>query len=363
MADIQIDENTRLAFQQLLKEAMTDGTIVGNFIQSMFSYDTTSLGGNNNNKLEESEIETFFEKMISAAIDKYYKDNVASKDTNSITKGAKLTGISSGSQFLSTYHHHKPSEIDPVYTTDKDGKKTVSETLNVDVLPQIPGSKVTDLDNSLYKSDKNKDSPSDISAGHTLVNETTNYWNNVPEGSREISFCNYDGKGHVVGKFVSYVNSDGSVQTGIEAFNQVGNGTSMSNGLYTIVKKTDSGTSRAFGASDVNAFYRGIKPLPSHMGILYGSNTNVSAPEKGATNTHTVTFDPSSSSNNNVSTFKFTEAPIVIVCVNANNDSGSHITASVKSSSQTNFTYRLYCDADGSPQVNVNWIAIGNCSF
>lgn len=399
MPDLKITDEDRLKFKQLLREAASDGTIIGNFIQSLFQSDTTNQGGNADNKLSENEIESWFERLISKSIDKYYQDN-QSVESDPWTSGASFKGIKKGNQYLSTSkiekdidnleetksdigHHHIPSDID-----SKDSSGNTVDPLSVDIIPDLNASKITDgvinrpvqTTGRIQRQDASDSDITSLQAGQSGTNNY--YWNNVTS-DHDLKYELLDSQGHIAGALVTNINTDGSVISHLRAYNRAGKGEEVYNDISTGLRKTVDGSSikleKFYSVTDINAFYRGIKPLPSHMGILYGVQTGISVNGKENNSQHTVTFDPSSSQNNNVSTFKFAENPIVILTVKSDAANSQFIHVSVVSTSKTQFVYRVYGDPylisllkdvkysndsqSFSASLDVNWIAIGACSF
>lgn len=386
MPNLDITEQDRLKFKQLLREAATDGTIIGDFIQSLFQSDTKAQGGDEDNKLSNAEIIAWFERMISNSIDKYYADNAAKASENSSTTGASFKGIRQGNQYLSTAklesdiatldrtkssigHHHSPSDID-----FKDASGKIVAPLSVDVIPNLNASKITDgvIDRPIQttgKIQRQDASDSDITALNSGQSGTNNYyWNNVTK-DHDLKYELLDSQGHLAGALVTDINADGSVISHLRSYNRAGKGEEVYNDISSGVRKTVDGSSikleRFYSVSDINAFYRGIKILPSHMGILYGIQTGVAVNGQENNSLHTVRFDPSSSQNNNVSTFRFTEMPIVILTVKSDSANGQHAHVSVASASTSQFVYRVYGDSSqaASASIDVNWLAIGSCTF
>lgn len=403
MPDFQITDEDRLKFKQLLREAATDGTVVGDFIKSMFSYDSKNQGGNEDNKLSESELESFFEHLISKSIDKYYKENNADVANDPWTSGASFKGIKRGNEYLSTDkiekdikhldesksdigHHHIPNEID---STDSNGNPV--DPLSVDVIPNLNASKITDgvitrPIQTTGRISRQDASDSDITSLAAGTSGTDKYYFNNVTSDHELKYELLDNAGNLVGALVTNINADGSVTTHLRSYNNAGKGQQVYNDITSGINKTIQNGSislqRFYAVTDINAFYRGIKPKPAHLGIIYGVQTGIQVPKAGVTSEdHKVDFKDATS-NNNIDGFKFTEAPTVILTVDSDADFASHISLSVKSKSTTSFTYRAYTDlrlpeliespqvkmkqgegTDRSTKFSVNWVAFGNCSY
>lgn len=403
MPNFNITDEDRLKFKQLLREAATDGTVVGDFIQSLFSYDSKNQGGNEDNKLSSSELETFFEGLISRSIDKYYRDNNADAANDPWTSGASFKGIKRGNEYLSTAkmekdidnldktksdkgHHHIPAEID---STDSRGNPV--SPLSSAIIPNLDASKITSgvinrpvqTTGRIFRQDASDSDITSLAAGGSGTNYY--YFNNVTS-DHELKFELLDHAGNIVGALVTNINSDGSVTTHLRSYNNAGKGQQVYNDITTGIRKTIQNGSISlqnyYSVSDKDAFYRGITPKPAHLGIIYGVQSNIQVPKAGVTSEdHSVNFSDRSASNN-VNGFQFTEAPTVILTVNSDADFASHISLSVKSTSKTSFTYRAYTDlrlqeliespqvkmkqgegTDRSTKFSVNWVAFGNCSY
>lgn len=403
MPNFNITDEDRLKFKQLLREAATDGTVVGDFIQSLFSYDSKNQGGNEDNKLSSSELESFFEGLISRSIDKYYRDNNADAANDPWTSGASFKGIKRGNEYLSTAkmekdidnlentksdkgHHHIPAEID---STDSRGNPV--SPLSSAIIPNLDASKITSgvinrpvqTTGRIFRQDASDSDITSLAAGGPGTNYY--YFNNVTS-DHELKFELLDHAGNIVGALVTNINSDGSVTTHLRSYNNAGKGQQVYNDITTGIRKTIQNGSISlqnyYSVSDKDAFYRGITPKPAHLGIIYGVQSNIQVPKAGVTSEdHSVNFSDRSASNN-VNGFQFTEAPTVILTVNSDADFASHISLSVKSTSKTSFTYRAYTDlrlqeliespqvkmkqgegTDRSTKFSVNWVAFGNCSY
>lgn len=403
MPNFNITDEDRLKFKQLLREAATDGTVVGDFIQSLFSYDSKTQGGNEDNKLSSSELESYFEALISRSIDKYYRDNNADVKNDPWTSGASFKGIKRGNEYLSTAkmekdidnleetksdkgHHHIPSDID---STDSKGNPV--SPLSTAIIPNLDASKITSgvvtrPVQTTGRVSRQDASDSDITSLSAGTSGTDRYYFNNVTSDHELKYELLDHAGNLVGALVTNINSDGSVTTHLRSYNNAGKGQQVYNDITSGIRKTIQNGSislqRYYAVTDVDAFYRGIKPKPAHLGIIYGVQTGIQVPKAGVTSEdHSVSFSDKSSSNN-VNGFKFTEAPTVILTVNSDADLASHISLSVKSTSTTAFTYRAYTDlritelidspqikmkqgegSDRSTKFSVNWVAFGNCSY
>lgn len=195
-----------------------------------------------------------------------------------------------------------------------------------------------------------------------------------------------------------FARADGSVVTRMFARDRWGSTDDLRTGISFASNAKSSGHQHIYnlyGAGvTVEDFYRGIRPKPAHLGILYGTITDVEV--KKSDDGVYIQYIPDNDSQGNAVYFKFEDldaasnfpegwsfnaAPVILLSVrsginpsSANDKKGytkalSNITIHVASVSKTQFRLRLYNynheddngdyeDLKGQKLV-INWLAIG----
>ena len=230
---------------------------------------------------------------------------------------------------------------------------------------RLPGYSNGGLDVAIKTSDgiSQYDEIADITADMITDSDSgSTSWNGITS-DKQIDYKTLDKSGHDTGSFRNGIQASGTVYSGMYARNYW-RGSYQENYIYAGVNKTASGMEDVYKVKDRDKFYKGIQPLPRHLGILAGEHTLTTAAAY-YTDSSTITFD---FGDNGPS---FSNSPYIVVTIEngsagnqANAQSFAGISYNLISVSKTSFKIRVFNSTQKSGlELKLNWIAIGPYTY